>query len=834
MADCLKVVDKANAGRLTDDELEDILTELQNEKKARQAAGALENVEAGIFERGQFIVNEADIARKIEKRNRYMNILREQNLMALADRADQMTGNPSLGIEAALVGVNAPFEGASRSVDAINQALVNEYLGGMVADLKKANLLVRFNNMTGEFEREVSRVLADLNLKKPTRDVKASADAKKIGEILFKYQRSALQRENRAGSYIRLKEGRVVRASHDQRRMVKVGKEEWSTFINQRIDWDRTAGGEFAARSAEDRMAFLSRSYDAIVSGVRKDKKEDVIEGVQNDISRAFKGPGNLAKRQSANGVFTFKDADTWYDYDQKFGRASLREAFLQDLQQSARATALMENLGTNPEAMVERVQKRLLEKHQGDLKKVKQLKRETAAITFDAALAEVTGDVNIGSHTTLARTLHSYRSLQTMAKLGGAWISALSDVAFIASNRIYQGRSLMGAWNDGLTAVFRGMNKGEMREFADRLGVGLEAQLGDFMSRFNAADDVAGQTSKMMSLFFKLNLLQPWTESNKRGVTLMIANDLGREASKSYAKLPDDLKRVLNIYGIDEAKWNVARKGATKGPDGRVYLVPGEISDVNVRESFFALLTSEADNSVPSPGARERAAIRRGYRPGTFAGEGIRFLTQFKSFGVTALTKNLGRHMYGYGARRKRDQIMRGVGANMGIINSIVGTTVLGYYVMQLKEVIKGREMREPSPEALIAAMLQGGGLGIYGDFLFGEANRFGGGMLETVAGPGITTVAEALDLIQRSRDIVLGGDEDVSGDTIRLLKGNVPFANLFYTKQAMDYLIWYQLQETVNPGYLRRMERRIERENNQEFWLPPSSIVKTGGGFR
>ena len=30
-------------------------------------------------------------------------------------------------------------------------------------------------------------------------------------------------------------------------------------------------------------------------------------------------------------------------------------------------------------------------------------------------------------------------------------------------------------------------MNQGEMREFADRLGVGLESQLGDFMSRFNA-----------------------------------------------------------------------------------------------------------------------------------------------------------------------------------------------------------------------------------------------------------------------------------------------------------------------------------------------------------
>ena len=382
--------------------------------------------------------------------------------------------------------------------------------------------------------------------------------------------------------------------------------------------------------------------------------------------------------------------------------------------------------------------------------------------------------------------------------------------------------------------AVFKGMNKAEMRDFSDRLGVGIEGQLGDFMSRFNAADDVPGQTSKMMATFFKLNLLQPWTESNKRGVTLMIANDLGREASKSYAKLPDDLRRILGTYGVDQKGWEAARKGAKKGPDGRMYLVPGEIPDVKMRENMFALLISEADNSVPSPGARERAIIRRGYRPGTFAGEGIRFLTQFKSFGVTALTKSVGRHMYGYGAKSMREQLQRGVGANMGIVNSIVGTTVLGYYVMQLKEVAKGREMRPPTPETFIAAAMQGGGLGIYGDFLFGEANRYGGGTLQTIAGPGIGTASEVIDLLQRTRGVVAGGDEDLRGDVVRLLKSNTPFANLFYTQQAMNYLVWYQLQETVNPGYLRRMERRIERENNQTYWMPPTSIIQTGGGFR
>ena len=53
------------------------------------------------------------------------------------------------------------------------------------------------------------------------------------------------------------------------------------------------------------------------------------------------------------------------------------------------------------------------------------------------------------------------------------------------------------------------------------------------------------------------------------------------------------------------------------------------------------------------------------------------------------------------------------------------------------------------------------------------------------------------------------------------------MPFVNLFYTRMALDYLVLYRLQEAVNPGFLRRMERRIERENAQHFVLPPSQAV-------
>ena len=823
MADCFKIINEISAGRLSDDELNDILERLNEEKRVRQARGQLEDLESQLFERGVLMARDADLARRIEKRNRLRNIIVENRLMDLARRADEATNDPSLGVEAALVGVNAPFEGAGRSVDALTNAIMRGYSGGFIADLNSANLMKAFNTMSQDMERQVARVLADLNMPEPTRTVEASADAKRIAEIMFKYQRAALQRENRAGSYIQLKAGRVVRSSHNPAQLAKAGREEWKNYIRNRLDYDRM---DVRPDRIED---FLDSAYSAIVSGVR------LNDDIPNEIAQAFKGPANLAKKRSAQGVFTFKSADDWYDYNQRFGVNSLREAYLQDLQSSANASAIMETLGTNPQAMMDRVLDRLRRQYRDDPEKLARINREGWAgiVNLQAALDEVTGDVNIGASDTIARWMSGFRALQTMSKLGGAAISATTDLAFVASARMYQGRSLLDAWGDAFSAVFRGLNGGEQRELADRLGVGIEGQLGDFMSRFDAQDDIPGATSRLMQLFFRLNLLQPWTEANKRGVSLMIANDLGREAGRSFADLPDDMRRILRIYEIDQAGWDAARASVKNGPDGRAYIIPGEIADERVRESVFALIMTETDSAVPSPGARERSILRRGYRPGTFAGEAIRTLVQFKSFGITAIARNLGRHVYGYGAKSKREAFASGRSIQ-GIANVIVGTTVLGYFAMQAKEIIKGREPRPSTPETFVAAMLQGGGLGIYGDFLFGEANRFGGGTLETIAGPGISAMTDAIDLLQRTRGVVAGGEEDLSGDATRLIKTNLPFANLFYTKQALDYLLWYQLQETFNPGYLRRMEQRIERENNQTFWMRPSDVIATGGGFR
>jgi hypothetical protein len=141
-------------------------------------------------------------------------------------------------------------------------------------------------------------------------------------------------------------------------------------------------------------------------------------------------------------------------------------------------------------------------------------------------------------------------------------------------------------------------------------------------------------------------------------------------------------------------------------------------------------------------------------------------------------------------------------------------------------------------TPEFWGAAAAQGGGVGIFGDLLLGDANRFGGGFVQTAAGP----VAGLLGDIQKltagnAMSAVDGkkhkksGLEDLAGDSIQFVKNYAPMMNLWYTRLALDHLVFYQIQEALNPGYLQRMKRRTKSQNNQTFWWEPGDHVPESG---
>lgn len=233
------------------------------------------------------------------------------------------------------------------------------------------------------------------------------------------------------------------------------------------------------------------------------------------------------------------------------------------------------------------------------------------------------------------------------------------------------------------------------------------------------------------------------------------------------------------------------------------------------------AYFVDRGEYAVLTPGARERAWLTQGLEAGTAAGEALRCFMQFKAFPVAVVSKVWGREVYGG---------ERGWGRAAGMVHLAVATTAFGYLAMTAKDLFKGQTPRDPTEgRTWAAAFVQGGGAGIYGDFLFGSFNRFGRSLSSTLLGPSFGAVDDIADLYTRARD----GD-DLAAAGLRFAMQNTPYANLFYIKPALDYLFLYQAQEALNPGFLRRMERSVKEKTGKTFLVPPSRTMPVGGGDR
>jgi hypothetical protein len=832
--DTIQAAAKAAGRELNEEEMVELVGDLQARIKQLQATDGMLGLEDAAMRAADEMGNEVKLAAAIEKRNALLNARRRAELVGYI--RSTWSDRPDLGLESFLVGTNVARPGARRSVAAEQKQLSQAYIAGFLHDIDAEGLRPFLTK--GDLDADIADALWRMGMDKPLDGL--SKEAQGIAKIMQKYQETARIDANRAGAFIRKLPGYVVRQSHDPYKLQRAGFKQWRDEILPLLD-ERT----FEAGSDVD--GFLLATYNGLVSGVHL----KVSTGQPN----GFKGPRNLAKKVSAERVLHFKDGLAWNEYNKVYGTGSLREAFLGGMDRSGESTGMMRRLGTNPEgnwnAALDELQLDLKNDPEG-LRKFQQDRNGLLKTRF----SEIDGTSRMAVNHVGARVAANLRAWQSMAKLGGAVISAVTDLPVAASEMRYQGKGMLSSMGTLIGGMVQGKKPAEQREILSTLGIFFDSVRGEVVSKFSADDTLGGQMSKWQQRFFKMNGLTWWTDTMRSTAALMMSHHLAYNRTLGWDKMNPDLQRTLELFEIDAGKWDLLRSTPAKEADGREYMTTQGIDNIpeaelsayltnkgrtanaaaigelreELRGSLRSYITDRASYAVIEPDARTRAIMRRGHQPGTVAGELLRFIWQFKAFPVAVLQKSIGRELYGrgykpsaYGANVGRElmQSMRsGNGEKLGFAQLILWTTLFGYGAMALKDIVKGREPRPADdPKTWVAAMLQGGALGLYGDFLFGEANRFGGGLTQSLSGPTLGLIDGGYDLLTRVRD----GD-DAAAAAVRFGIQNTPFANLFYTRAALDYLVLHSLQEALNPGALRRMERRIEQENAQQFLLRPS----------
>jgi hypothetical protein len=398
----------------------------------------------------------------------------------------------------------------------------------------------------------------------------------------------------------------------------------------------------------------------------------------------------------------------------------------------------------------------------------------------------------------------------------------------------------------EALSSLARIKNTQQKKDIAEGLGFIGDNLIYDVAGRYQVGDNLSKGFTKTQRFFFKVNLLSWWTNTLKEGSMLGMANYFAKQKNLTFNQLNPQLQSLFSVYNINSTKWNIIRKTAMqKADDGTEFINIGlldQISDADIKKitgldtlskreiliekdkfkaSVSGMLLDRSIYAVIEPDARVRATLTQGYLGGTGMGEAIRFFGQFKAFPLSIVQKTLGREVDYFKGPNK--DISRGI---VGLSAIIVTSGLLGYLSMTIKDLLKGRSPRDPTKlKSVMAAFLQGGGLGIYGDVLFNET-RSGGDIIGSIAGPVPLT---AFDLVQAIKYGIRGEGGKAGRTAYRAVSSSIPFLNLFYLKTAFDYLIGYQIMETLSPGTLRRLERRMKRDYNQDFLLTkPSSTFK------
>ena len=846
---CITKIKETAGVDFDDEDLAAILGTILDRKR-RTSAPRLSEAEA-FKAAGAELGAEAQAAARIARRNAIENLKKRVARRAFYDAAPTVrnpaTGKATpavlMGIEAKLAGINSPMNRGRLSVDAQGRALERDYIVGLGVELQKQGLVKAFRDAT--IEREWARELAELNKPDGKPGLTNVPAARQVAEIVRAFQKLAVDDLNGAGAWIGEYDGYIARQSHDPDMIRRAGFDKWRDDIAPRLD-ERTFEG------IEDRDKFLRSVHDALVTGVHM-----TVDGAQGFKDPAFKGPANLAERFSQARLLHFKDADAWLDYHNEYGRGTLAEAVLSQLGISAKSTALMREFGTNPRAEFDADLRYLEEKFRraGDNDTV--LKIGDRRTFLDNLFAELDGTAQTPKRRTVANIGRGLRAAMTFGKLGGVLFSQFSDLPYKAAELKYHGVGLLARHWNNIESIGHAFRSDERRELYGHLRAGYEGMWGHLAQRFDAHDTLPGTIAKAQAWFFQMTGARYWDDAQRAGAERLMSLELGRQKAVPFGTLKPESRRLLDLFGIDEARWDLLRSAEWHKADGETYLTPDivdRIADVRLqrhlratgaigkratpeviaskvaglrRDMELQLLSYFGDRSdfaILLPGARERALLRLGTRPGTFLGEWIRSATQFKAWSVTAISKAQGRELYGYGADRS---LASRIG---GVTLLALQATAIGYISRALKDAARGLSPRPPNdPAAWMDAFVYGGGLGIYGDFLMGEYGRDRSLVANVAGGPIGGTVDDLADLWTRMR----AGD-DVAASALRFTINNAPFINLFYTRLALDYLFLYQVQEALNPGFLHRYEQNIRRKTGQHFYLSPAAAIPYGGGDR
>lgn len=656
-----------------------------------------------------------------------------------------------------------------------------------------------------------------------TGNVKAKKGAKAWADVTELLRR----RFNDAGGDIGYLENWGIPQHHSMEKVGRATREQWVSDVIGKLDRKYYIKEDGQLMSDAEVTAFLGEAYNTIATG-----------GLNKLSDSGMLLSGARANRGNASRQIHFKDADSYLEYQRQYGDRSLWEVMVGHLEGISKDIALVETYGPNPDhvfrSILDEVTAATATANPQRTGRVKRLANSTENLyNF------ISGKTQPIANPHIAQWSDNIRNWLVASRLGSALLASFSDLGTMYLSAKVTNLPMNQLFRNQLEAMDP-TNRTELAR-ARRAGLAMESLLGS-VNRW-AMDNMGPSKARWAATaVMRASGLTAWSDAHKRAYGVTMMGSLGEVVSRApdLRSLDDGDFRILKSKGITERDFSVWKLADQEdwGKGNNTMLTPESIMRIpddavkhlgapervkfEAMRKLLGAVAEEVDMAVITPGAREQMITGGGLQRGTWKGELVRSVFLFKSFPISVVMRHWSRAMG-----------MPSAGGRAAYIGAfIASTTILGALSQQLNDMASGRNPREmtgeDAPKFWLGALLKGGGLGLYGDFLLSDHTRYGGGALASMLGPVAGLVDDVVKLGQGiPLNAVEGKPEQTGGDLVKLGKGLIPGANLWYAKAALDHMIFNQLQEYFSPGYLRKVEQRSKKNFNQTYWWRPQDVT-------
>ncbi|EOZ5658522.1 hypothetical protein ACYTAJ_003706 [Acinetobacter baumannii] len=701
-----------------------------------------------------------------------------------------------------------------------------------IASIYRGELIDFYTNIKGGLGIFTDQELVQKIVRERFGENTGDALAKKISDKMGDVFETMRDRFNRNGGDIGKLDNWGLPQTHNIGKIAKAGKEVWVNKAESLIDTRQYVHENGDYYSQQEIRSLLEYTYDTLSS--------DGANKIEVGRQATGGGTSKVTNRHGESRVLHFKDAESWLEYQSEFGGMQFVDLVEAHINGLSKDIAMVENLGSNPKTALKILMDAAAKK---DWEKgIDENKTKSSRKRIETMFDEFSGG-NSPQSQVLANLGTSYRSMNIFSMLGGTTITSITDQATIAKTAHVHGLSYRKAFGE-LLSQLNPANKAD-RELAHSLGLATEEMLGS-IARWSddGLTSTHGMTAKLARIssgiatqVMRASFLNALTAASKVGFSKLLMEKYGRlSRSKAWNDLDAQDRELLSNTGLDERAWQVFqlaepvvdREGNQLMSARSIYKIPDEklaafgdpkqVKD-QVASQLQAHLLDEQGMAVIEAGLREKTLINVGAR-GTITGEIFRGIVQFKSFSVAFLMR--------HGSRTMAQEGLKGKAAYA--IPLFVMTTLLGGLVVQLKELLNGNDPQtmwdsddpKKASSFFVRSAVQGGGLSFLGDILVAGTDTSGRDAHSFVAGPLGSDFESLLSLtVGNLTQYNEGKDTNFGNEAFKFVKGKVPAQNLWYTKAAINRMVFDEMQDTIAPGYREKALRKAERQQDRErFW--------------